>query len=94
MSILGCSRTTMLRLPVQEAQRLLQEGRREGTGWVKVDRELIQKVDDALGGIDGALAKAERENSSLYFQVRRSCVPHLCSLFTRVYAYRESYSKR
>ena len=41
---------------------------------MKVDQELIQKVDDALGGIDSALAKAERENSSLYFQVRRSLV--------------------
>jgi hypothetical protein len=53
---------------LQEAQRVLEAARREGTGWVKVDRELIAKVDEALAGIGAALQKAERENSSLYFQ--------------------------
>lgn len=53
----------------QEAQRVLEAARREGTGWVKVDQELISKVDTALENIATTLKKAERENSSLYFQV-------------------------
>lgn len=58
----------------QEAQRVLEAARREGTGWVKVDRELVAKVDAALKDAGAALQKAERENSSLYFQV---CNPHV-----------------
>jgi hypothetical protein len=54
----------------QEAQRVLEAARREGTGWVKVDRELVAKVDAALQDAGAALRKAERENSSLYFQVQ------------------------
>jgi hypothetical protein len=53
---------------LQEAQRVLEAARREGTGWVKVDRELVAKVDAALKDAGAALQKAERENSSLYFQ--------------------------
>ena len=48
---------------------MLEAARREGTGWVKVDRELVAKVDAALKDAGAALQKAERENSSLYFQV-------------------------
>jgi len=54
---------------------VLEAARREGTGWVKVDRELIAKVDNALEGIAATLKKAERENSSLYFQ---ACCSHAC----------------
>lgn len=54
---------------IQEAKRVLEAARREGTGWVKVDKELIAKVDAALKDADATLQKAERENSSLYFQV-------------------------
>lgn len=57
----------------QEAKRILEAARREGTGWVKVDKELISKVDAALQQIDADLKKADRENSSLYFQARPPC---------------------
>lgn len=60
-------------LVVQEAERLLSAARKEGTGWVRVDKELISKIDSALDNIRLALTKAERENSSLYFQVSASC---------------------
>lgn len=55
--------------PPQEAQRVLEAGRKEGTGWVKVDSELVAKVDTALDSIRTDLKKADRENNSLYFQV-------------------------
>lgn len=48
---------------------MLEAARKEGTGWIKVDSELIAKLDAALDGIRTDLKKAERENSSLYFQV-------------------------
>jgi hypothetical protein len=54
---------------VQEAERLLGAARKEGTGWVRVDSELISKIDSALDTIRVALVKADRENNSLYFQV-------------------------
>lgn len=57
----------------QEAERLLSAARKEGTGWVRVDKELISKIDTALDKIRLSLTKAERENSSLYFQVSASC---------------------
>lgn len=59
---------------------MLEAARREGTGWVKVDRELVAKVDAALKDAGAALQKAERENSSLYFQVCpiTDALLHLC----------------
>ena len=39
---------------------------------MRVDPELISKIDTALENIRTQLKKAERENSSLYFQVRAS----------------------
>lgn len=53
---------------LKEAERLLGAARKEGTGWVRVDKELISKIDTALDNIRLALTKADRENSSLYFQ--------------------------
>lgn len=53
---------------LKEAERLLGAARKEGTGWVRVDSELISKIDSALDTIRVALVKADRENNSLYFQ--------------------------
>ena len=49
----------------QEAAEKLEAARRQGTGWVKVDKDLIARVQSARGKVDAALQKAVRIHRSL-----------------------------
>ena len=50
--MVGCSR--------QEAAEKLEAARKQGTGWVKVDKDLVARVQSARQKVDAALQKAVR----------------------------------
>ena len=44
--------------PQQEAAEKLEAARKQGTGWVKVDKDLVARVQSARQKVDAALQKA------------------------------------
>ena len=44
----------------QEAAEKLEAARKQGTGWVKVDKDLVARVQSARQKVDAALQKAVR----------------------------------
>ena len=45
---------------LQEAAQKLETARKEGTGWVKVDKDLVARIQSARQKVDAALQKAVR----------------------------------